>query len=90
MSRAVKILFAVSAALYLVSYPVCQYGERKVQSEMDKYPADFVSEHYFDFIFLQHALPGISLFFLAGAVLLAALIAWFVEWLGRRRVRKTN
>ncbi len=85
MSRSVKILFGVSAALYVISYPVCQHGERRVQSEMDKYPEQFVSEHYFDMIFMKYALPGMGVFFLAGLVLFTALLAWGLELLDRRR-----
>lgn len=91
MSRTVKILFGISAALYLVSYPVCRYGDRKVESEMAKYSPEFVSEHFFDFIFFKWAIPGLSLFFLAGTLLLTALIVWSVEReKRRRRIRKTN
>ena len=85
MSRMVKVLFGISAALFVLSYPVCRMGDRKVQSEMDKYSPEFVGQHYFDFIFLKWAIPGVSLFFLALTVLLAALIVWFVDSIGRRR-----
>lgn len=85
MSRSVKILFGVSAALFVISYPVCQHGERKVQEEMAKYSPEFVSEHYFDMIFLKLALPGVGLFFLAGIVLFTAFLAWGLELLDRRR-----
>lgn len=79
MSKLDKLLLASGLGLLILSYPVCRVGEVKVKSEMAKYPAEFVQAHQFDMIFLQHALPGILMFFLAGGLVCAAIIHSIVE-----------
>jgi hypothetical protein len=85
MPKLTKVLFGLSLLLYAISYPTCQWGERVVQSEMAKYPEDFVAAHYFDMIFFKWALPGIMLFFSAGLFLFVGVIVWVVERSRRRR-----
>ena len=84
MSRLVKILFGIALVLFGLSYPVCQLNERTVQSEMAKYPKEFVEAHYFDWVFLKHVMPGITMFFLAAGFLFVATVVWIVEWLVKR------
>jgi len=84
MRRDTKALFLFSLISLILSYPACHYGERKALSEMAKYPPDFVAAHQFDLIFARWIVPGIGLFFLAGALAFAGLVAWLVE----RRSRK--
>ena len=74
-----KALLAFSLLLLILSYPVCQHGERKVQSEMAKYPADFVARHQFDLIFVQWALPGLIMFSIGGLLLIFGIVVFVVE-----------
>ena len=90
MSRLVKVLFALSFVLAVLSYPTCQHGERAVQSEMAKYPPEFVSEHYFDWMFLRFVAPGVGMFFMAQALAACAIIVWLVERQSRKASRKSG
>lgn len=93
MSKLNKLLLASGLGLLILSCPVCQVGERKVNTEMAKYPAEFVQAHQFDMIFLRHALPGILMFFLAGGLVSAAIIYWIVDRIidgPKRRSRKSS
>ena len=87
MTRATKILFAVSFILLVLSYPTCQWGEVKVKSEMAKYPAEFVAAHEFDLIFLKWVLPGIWMF---GSALLFGMIAICLWIFGRKKIKRTS
>ena len=87
MTRATKILFAVSLLLLILSYPACQLGDIKVKSEMAKYSAEFVAAHYFDLIFLKWVLPGIWMF---GSGLLIAMIAIVLWIFGRKKIKRTS
>ena len=84
MTRAPKILFAVSLLLLVLSYPACQWGEIKAKSEMAKYSAEFVAAHEFDLIFARWVLPGIWMF---GSGLLSGLIAIFLWIFGRKKIK---
>lgn len=84
MTRATKILFALSLTSLVLSYPACQWSESKVRSEMAKYPAEFVAAHEFDLIFAKWALPGIWLF---SSGLLFGLIAILLWIFGRKKIK---
>ena len=84
MTRSTKALFVLSFILLVLSYPTCQFGDKKVQEEMAKYPPSFVEAHYFDLIFLKWALPGIWLFSTGLLLILVAVFLWVIS---RRRVK---
>ena len=79
MSKLHKILLGSALLLFALSYPLCQFGERKAKSEMAKYPPEFVQAHEFDMVFVQYVLPGIFIFSLAGLLLFAGIVHWIVD-----------
>ena len=88
MPRLTKVLLGLSLALFVLSYPTCRWGERVAESEMAKYPADFVAAHEFDMIFGKWVLPGIMMFFSAFLFVFVAIVVWIVERSRRPRTSK--
>ena len=90
MPKLTKVLLLLSVVLLAVSYPTCQWGERMVESEMAKYPEDFVAAHQFDMIFAKWALPGIMLFNSALLFICVAVVVWLVARSRRSRNSKSS
>lgn len=79
MTKSTKLIFGLSIGLLILSFPTCRIGEHAAANETVGLPAEFISAHGFDWIFIRWVVPGIAMFFLSGFLALVAIVSWIAE-----------
>ena len=85
MRKPVKIIGAISLLLILASFPTCYVGERLVQPELAKLSSQELEQRQFDIEYVRYVLPGIGMFFIGGALALAASALGVSDYLAGKR-----
>lgn len=77
MTRSAKVLFGLSSALLILSYPTCQIGE-KTRDKVVRYPSNIVEAFSYDVKYQKLIMIGVWMFWSGVLFALVAVFLWIV------------